>query len=82
MWQRCVPQTDSERTSRTVFKSYPPGRLENSRSNGLRIWQRPFFASFSHKTQNIVHFPLEFWIFTHYLVVAKKTSGTVSAQLA
>jgi hypothetical protein len=35
---------------------------------------------FPHKTQNIVHFSLEFSIFTHYLVAAKQIEDQVSAN--
>jgi hypothetical protein len=47
-------------------------RLENSAANGSDFASCVLASFFPDKTQNIVHFSLEFWIFTHYLVAAEQ----------
>jgi hypothetical protein len=53
-----------------IFKRQPLGSSRQFRSDFASGVPGSFFPD---KTQNIVHFSLEFWIFTHYLVAAKQT---------
>jgi hypothetical protein len=55
-------------------------RLENPAANRSDSPSWVLASFFPHKTQNIVHFSLEFWIFTHYLVAAKQTERAKSGH--
>jgi hypothetical protein len=71
--RRACLQPNSRTISATRFSSANrAARLENSAANGSDFASCVLASFFPDKTQNIVHFSLEFWIFTHYLVAAEQ----------
>jgi hypothetical protein len=55
-------------------------RLENPAPNRSDSASRVTVSFFPTKTQNIVHFSLEFWFFNHYLVAEKQTERARSGH--